>query len=334
MVILQRAVQYFEAETEGVHEIPLITTPYTDKKIPIPTILLLVFSVLLLIAFAVVTFILIRKRTKNWGYSLIVGLAAYLVFVYALNMVVLFGVNYIPGLSTYFETHMLVYNLIMMVFAFLFETLAVLVGLKIYQSTAEKRELAPELGAPLIYGFAFYLAAILVSQQLTYSFEYVMVCASINQMGFDTAVSAMVDGGIAEEEAISSLLALTDQNPVEYLLDSFVFMAKACIQTSAIVLTYGVYNKKLEKKFLGAALGLLAAYYIPSIISFFVELPTIVMFIMTILIGAAVVFVAYRIVSKYMPDDLRELLVIKQQSGGKKGSSKQQKMPKIVMPKD
>lgn len=324
-----------DASGETAAAIDPIVTPYSDRTIPVLTIVFLIVGVLLLLAFAVASFIMIQKRTKNWGYGLLTGLASYLLFSYAVNMLIIFGLNKIPGAEAYFAAHEKLYNLIMMFVAMGLELCAVFLGYRYYKVSAEKRNMQPEPGSAVIFGWAFYLGAILVSQQMTYSLEYTLVCISINQMGFDPAVTAMVEGGTSEEEAIAGLLQMVEQNPFEYLMDTFAYFVKAFLQTSAAVLIYGCFYGKLEKKFMLTAAVTIMVYYIPGLLSVVTNIPTWAAFAAALAIGGAFTYNAYRIIREKMPDELRAFLEIKKSSGsfGGRGKKEPQKMPKIVMPK-
>ncbi len=324
-----------------------VVTQYSDMKVPAFSMIALAGGALLLIVIGIIAFIQVKNRTFNWGPGVIAGLLFNVLFCYLAYTMVMSGISLIPGMKAMSEDparadrYTFILSMTGTVFSFILEGVAAFFGVRYAFRMLDRRHLKTNIGAALAYGVSAYAAAIFLGQQITYSFQYLMIMSAVNQSGFDGTLTMMVQNGEDLEAATNALLSLTKTPGFVYLGEHAAYVLSALAQTAAAVLFYGVRGEKLEKKYTVAAFGVLIITAIPNLIGYtsaYLEfgIPSWILFVLSVLLTAGVVFYTVKVVAKYMPDDVKMLKSKHHdnRSGGLFGKKPEEpkKMPKIVMP--
>ena len=311
-----------------------IVTEYSDVTIPVLTIVMIAVGALLIIAAVVAAFLIIKKHGRNWGLMLLTGLASYLIINYMISSLLMFGVQKIPGAAEYMEANPIPTSLISLLVSLILEFLSIFLGLKYGFNLYAKRNLSMDLPSVLMFGLAFLVGAVLISKQLTYSLEYILFSTQINKMGFDPAVTSMVQNGADQDEAMNTILTIARQNSFGYLFDSLSYITRGIADTCAAVIMYGVMSEKLEKKHYVTAGVILFTVFIPGLMGvIFGDEGVALRFAVCLVYAAGAVFVTWKLLSNHMQEDLARMKVIVEPPLKRK-KEEPKKMPKINMPKD
>lgn len=332
--LMKIGMLFNEAETE-IPAIEPIVTGYGDMKVPGMTIAVLIFSILLLIAFGVAAFLLLKDRTFGWQQPLLVSAIAYILFTSLLYMGVLVGISNIPPLEARFNENMNLYATISIIWAILMELAAMYFGYRFIVKRMQKSHGRVNLAVPLGMGVGFYVMGILISSELSNFLYYIMYAVNVNSVGLDAMVTSMVEQGADVREATEAVIGFASQSPMLFLMDALSYVFKAVVETGGLIAIYGVLTEKLEKKWLIFGFGIVPLYFIPNVIAtFWPESPIWLRLLIVLLIVAGAVYASIYMVKKYMPEDVNMLKHSIRRDGGGSRKNKQQppRMPKIVMP--
>lgn len=320
------------AEVTGVGNAVTVTTEYAGTKVPAVTMIMVSFSVLLILVVGIVGIVYAVKRFKNWGPGLISGIIAQLLFCFLLYVAVMFGISKIPGGENLAVDRPLWYCVLEYCITMVMTVLGVYLGIRYAVSTGKKRAMSMNVGLPLTFGAAFLLASLMEGETLTYPIQYIMISLSVNKIGFDPAVASMVEGGVEEEQAIAALLELVNANWFAYFCECMSIICSAVVNTCAAMIFYGVYDDKLQKKWLAYAFGGFLVFWIPGLINQIVKLPTVLILILMLVITAGMIWFTRKAVSEEMPREWEALVSKAPASTHSKKKEEPPKMPKIKMP--
>ena len=320
------------AETETLPAIDPIVTEYSDVKVPAGLFIMLALMAVILIAVAVVSFIYINRHGTNYAQSITLALLSYIGLNYFVYSLALFGLQYIPGVMDFAAAHARTMQMLTLIFAMAMELLAMYLAVRLSVRASRKRSYYIDICTALMIGLVFYLAAIFISRHLSFTFEYFFYGLTINRLGFDQAVTEMVQAGANKDEAIASILELAEQNPWDYFWDSLIFILTGIQQTAAAIVLYGVFTDQLEKKWMLLSAGFIVSTYAASAVSIIFFAPVLVRFLILLVISAATLYITWRILKGPMSREIYTLTHRKQKEPPK--DDKPAKMPTIVMPKD
>ena len=334
--------------TEGITIDPIVTG-YGDLKIPVLSIIMMGVASVLLLGAMVFGFLVIINRTDNWGTGLLAGIGSYLIFCYLIYMLLQLGLNTLPFTKETVQSNPEQFTSIMTILSGLLVCVAIFLALKYTFNQAMKRGKQVTIGAPLAVGVGMFTAAALLNHEISTTVQYMAMCISINQMGFDAAVTAtvqsMVSGGeYALEEAtklaVDSILSVVNEPSLGFLMNALYYISIGVLETASAVLVYGYMNEKLEQKWIFVGFGGLMLSVIPNVLATLVGLPNAASVSMIVVIAAAVAFATIRLAKKYMPEDVKSLGYNHRKSsgsggfGGDRKDKTPPKMPHIVMPTD
>lgn len=324
--------QLFSADTAEVGEMVEIVTQYSDKRVPTLNIVMIGVSMVVLIAALIVSFILLRNRTHNWGTGLIVGITAYLVR-YLSYYLMMIGLDFIKPVSEFAIAHQSLVQLIIAVVLMIVQGLVVYFGMVYIYRQSGKWKQPMDISSPLAFGVGYLTAWLLVGQEISYFFNEIQNCISINGAGFDTMVSFLVDSGrYTEEAAVQALLTIVDLNAFHYLMDALSTVLTAVQVACIAVVFYAVITGKAVKKWTAYGLGFVVLANIYGITSVYVR-NMVILFVLCIVVTAVILYFTIRLVKENCPDDIKMLAYTRKMQEADE-EKKKKKMPKIVMPKD
>ncbi len=321
-----------EAVTDATEAVEVIHTPYSDMTIPLISIIAVGVGIAILLAAMIVGVILIRRRTRNFGYSVLTGIAAYITFCYLFYVAIFFLLGKIGSVKAFFDANPETSALIQLIAGLILEALAIFVGVLVIRKLNGRSGRKTDISVALGFGLAFFIATLIVNNVLTTNFEYILACVSINRMGFDEAVTLMVQNGLTEEAAIESVYGMCVQPWYLYLVDGLSYVIKAVLLLSVTIIVYGVQTRQLSKYFYFAAFGLEIVYYVPGLFKSETTAAGLIRFGTSLLIAAYAFRLAVRLTKRYMPMDYRILKRAEKPEKPKDDNKPQEKMPKIVMP--
>ncbi|MBQ1376707.1 MAG: hypothetical protein IIY77_01935 [Lachnospiraceae bacterium] len=324
-----------EAVTQAAADIDVdaLVEKYGQMKVPALTMVMTAAVVVFLVVLIVLGFIYVSRHYVNFSNGIYAGILAELIFGYVAYGALNFAFQKIGPVDQFLKAHQQLGDCLLILVAVILECLAVFLGMKYLLRMNGKRHLETNIGHVVTFGLSTYAAAILVSQQLTYAIEYIMVSNTMNSLGMEVAVYQMLINGASEAEADATVRGMVESSWLKFLWDGFTYVLRAVVVTSSAVLVYGTERRGLDrKKWLPIAVLMIAAYYIPTLLNTVTEVHAAVLIVLTLLITAACAFIALRTVYKEMPSDWEDLKRKPVKKPKKKDSDKDKKMPKIVMP--
>lgn len=322
----------FSADTTAVNEVVEVVTQYSDKRVPAINFVMIATSIVLLLAFLIVSFIVLRNRTHHWGTGLIVGITAYLVRYLSYFLMVI-GVEFIAPVSAFAIAHQKLIQLVIAVVLMIVQGLVLYFGMLYVYRQSGKWNQPMDISTPLAFGVGYLTAWVLVGQEISYFFNEFQNCITINSAGFDKTISFMLETErYTEESAIQALLAIVDQNAFYYIMDSLSTVMTAVQVTCIVVVFYAVLTGKVNKKWGAYGLGFVVLSNLYGIASVFVKIMGI-LFVLCIAVTAVIVYFTISLVKANCTDDIRMLSYTRRMQE-KDEENRKKKMPKIVMPKD
>lgn len=318
----------------------LITTEYSDLKVPTGTLIFLVAAMVLLIAVAVACFIVIKRHCVNWGMTIMTAAASFLLFSYLAYNAVFYALGMIPAVREQLNTNGTLLILLFLLFCLITDFLAVFLGMKYVVSQNTKRNLYYDLGTPAVFALSIYAVSLfieipnsLTAAPLNGFFNYFTLFSTINTSGFDPFVNSLIQNGMASADVVEQLVDYMSQSIWSYVFETFWAISRLVFFLSACVLIYGVLREKLEKKMIGLAAAVILLSLLPKTLVYF-GLHPIIATVMALVFAAAVFYYTLMIVKKQMPEELERVSHKIDNSYNKRNQNKNKPMPKIVMPKD
>jgi len=324
---------FLGTEPETLPTIEPIVTEYSDVTIPISLLVIFVVMAVVLLAAVVVAFIFIKNRGTNFGQSIMFALLFYLGINYFVFNLSLYGLQMLPGVADFAKAHNRTMQLFMLFWEMLLSMVSMYLGLRYAVRQSRKRAYYIDICTALIYGLVFYTAALFVSRHLVFSIEYTIYGGYINSVGFDAAVTSMVQNGAKQDEAIATILDFARQKPIDHVFYSLNFILTGIQQTTAAVVLYGLFTDQLEKRWLLGAAAIYAGAYLGPAVSVIFKAPVFVNTLVSLAANAAAVYVVWRLLNGPMSKEMYTL-THKKVKEEKQKPDEPEKMPTIVMPKD
>ncbi len=343
--ILVRAA---EGTTEAAVDLETVATEFSGLKVPIINMVMMGLStVLLFVAVGFCIYYLV-DRTDNWGFGLIAGVAGYLLFCSFLFALIQIGLSYLPLTKDYVNNpdNARQYGAIMAVVSVLLNCVGILLALKYVSSQMMKRGQTMTIGTPLAIGAGTLVAIMLTGGVLRNTVSLILASVGVNQMGFDEAVTTMAENlinngqytieqvDLARAEATDYLHSFMMQPSFTWLLSGFVYyILFGLINACFAVILFGKMNERLENKWVLAAVGMMILYMIPHALTSYLVISNWAAVLIDLAVTAAAVYLTFRLVKEYMPDELKSLTYSHRKNRNKKkDDDKPKKMPHIVMP--
>ena len=319
--------------TQAAIDTEALVEKYGNLKVPQLTMIMMGVIIVALIAVIIIGFVYIHRHFPDYANAIFIGVLSELIFGYLIYGGSTFLLSKVDAVNTFMTNHETAYNAILVILSVILDSLAVILGMKYLFKYNEKRNVRTNIGAAFTFGLAMYTAAIMTGQQLTFAFEYIMYGTMMNNLGLDTAIYQMMVNGVTEKDAVDSVNALINTSWLKFLWEGCSYVLKALVKTCAAVIMYGIYKEKLERKLLYAGIGMIAAYFIPTLLNLLLKAPGALCIVLTVLITIGAVVLTAVLIHKHMPEDEED---IKRKPLKKKHytDNSQQKMPKIVMPDD
>jgi len=311
-----------------------VVTEYSSTKVPVITMVMVAVSILLVIAAAIAGFIYVVKHFQNWGTGVISGVLAQLLFCFLIYVLIMFGLSKLEAWSTWSAENEDGANLVAYLISMFLNLSAVLLGVMYAVNSARRKSLPVNVGLALGFAAAFLVSSLMEGQQITYPFQYIMISMSVNDMGFDAAVASMMEGGIAEEEAIGYLLQLCRTDWVNYLCEDLSVLLSAVANACGAVLFCGLFDDRLDSKWYGYAIGGMLLFWVPGLLSGVLNISSPVLTALMLLVDAAFIYVTYKALAKEMPEDWQLMKAKGSRIVHEKKKEEPPKMPKINMPVD
>lgn len=305
-----------------------------DQKVPTLTIICIVLSLILCLGVPIGFFLFIRKRIRIAGQAVIFGVLGYMVASTILVQLTYGLILMMPGAQELLTNNAVLQNVVAMAITGLYEVLGFFLGMKLLQKTLDRRGYRMDLGCAFLFALG-YTAAAVITVTSSGLLQYLMVASSINGSGMQALAESV------EEAARADFLVAMDEfinSPsANYLLDGLSAVFQFVFRVGLAVLCYGVVSGKLKNTIMAVAVGAEALFMIPLLLVYLGIFPTLwITEACYVLIDVLLVYYCIRILKDDMKDEWEKLLEKPKDDGkpNRPGGNKQQKMPKIVMPKD
>ncbi|MBQ6036049.1 MAG: hypothetical protein IJL43_01950 [Lachnospiraceae bacterium] len=306
------------------------------QVIPTANIVYAIAAAVLLVAAAIVGFIILKRHASNWGNSLIYGLLAGVAFIALLPMLLSAVISIIPAWAEFLTTNKTGNQIVSIILQFVVNCAAFIVGMILLKKSSEKTHQPFDVGSGIMFGFGVFMVELFIGQQLSFYVQYIPACLSINQMGYDEAVKSVVESGLTEEQAQEYLKNLAEFGGAELLYNAVTFLLKGVLEVFAGAVAYGLISGKFPKSCYGLLVGGFAVFYGFNL-AFYLMSANSILYIAAVAVLAAVYgFITIRLVKRYVPDEWERFKEKKtgRTSGFPTREKTQQKMPKINMPKE
>ena len=322
----------------------VITTEYSGLTVPTFTLIFQGIAMALLVAAIIAGFILVKRHCVNWGYSIMTGAAAYMLFSLVVYYLVFIGLSLIPGVRDKLSNDKNLFVILSMIVGLICDFLSVFLGMKYVVYQNQKRNAYYDLGTPAIFALAIYAVSLFIGipnsilpASLSSSggglFYFFSLFSTVNTVGFDTLITNLAQNGVSSAEAVEWLAACINQSVWTYVFELFFVLSRLVFFLCASVLAYGVLREKLEKKYMGMIAAYIFLSLLPVALASF-GLHAIICTAMAIVFAAAVFYYTLRIVRQRMPEELERVSHKIENNNNRRNQNKNKPMPKIVMPKD
>ena len=318
----------------------LITTEYSDLKVPTGILIYLVCAIVLLLAVTVVCFIVIKRHCVNWGMSIMTAAAAFLLFSYLVYNGIFYVLGVIPGVRDVLSANGTLLIILFLIFGAICDFLSVYLGMMYAVKQNAKRNMYYDIGTAAIFAVAIYTVTLIIEipNSLTAApvngfFNFFTLFSTINTAGFDTFLTNLAQNGVAVPELTEQLVGYVTQSIWSYVFETFWAITRLVFFLSASVLIYGVFREKLEKKMLGLAAAVILISLIPKALAY-LGLHPVICTAMAIVFAAAIFYYTLLIVKKQMPEELDRVSRRIENNNNRRNQNQNKPMPKIVMPKD
>lgn len=305
----------------------LTTTNVADlidvtQKVPIISIIAMVFSLIVLIAVPVAYFIYLKNRGNIQMITLLGGLVAYMAGTGIVAQVIYIGITFIKPVNEYLINNS---NVSLMV-SILISVTAELVSIFAIYKLLFKKIVGFDNG--LLFGLGFFIGEIISTVGMSL-FSSISLAMAINSNGIEAMFEGMEQSQI--EESVYILKTFLEISTSEYLVQGIHTVFGFMFRIGLIVLIYMMFEKKLPMYFIAIVIAVRCIFTIPYVLygigivnSVVVE--EIIFAAITILFSLGVLYV----MKEKMPEEIEKL----KEKSNKKSKNKPAKMPKIVMPKD
>ena len=306
------------------------------QVIPTANIVYAIAAAVLLVAAAVAAFIILKRHASSWGNSLIYGLLAGVAFIALLPMLLSAVITLIPSWAEYLTTNETGNQVVSIILQLIVNCAAFIVGMILLKKSSEKTHQPFDAGSGVMFGFGVFLVELFIGQQLSFYVQYIPACLSINQMGYEAAVSSVVESGLTEEQAQEYLKNLSEFGGVELLYNAVTFLLKGVLEVFAGVVAYGLISGKFKKNSLALLIGGFVAFYALNLVFYLTSADSILYIAAVAVLIAVYGFITLKLVKQYIPDEWDRFKKVKygSTSGFPTREKTPKKMPKINMPKE
>ena len=320
-----------ETASIGLLAAALDTSISMDQKVPALTIICIVLSLIMCVGAPIGFFLVIRKRIRVVGQAVIFGVLGYMVASTILVQLTFGLILMMPGATDLLNNNPAIQRILGVALTALYEVLGFFLGLKFLQRTLDRRGYRMDLGCALLFSLG-YTAAAVISVTSSGLIQYLMVASSINGTGMQALVDAVEES--AQENFLLAMNEFINSPSANYLLDGLSAVFHFVFRTCLAILCYGVLSGKMKTSTMAVAVGAEAVFVIPLLLVYLGVFPTMwFVEICYLIIDGLLVYYVLRVLKDYMKDEWEKLLEKPKDNNNRPGG-KQQKMPKIVMPKD
>lgn len=320
-----------EIASIGLLTAALDTSISMDQKVPALTIVCIVLSLILCLGVPIGFFLFIRKRIRIAGQAVIFGVLGYMVASTILVQLTYGLILMMPGIKDVVMNSSMVQSIVAMTLTGLYEVVGFFLGMKLLQRTLDRRGYRMDLGCAFLFALG-YTAAAVISVTSAGLLQYLMIATSINGTGMQALVDSVDEA--AKENFLLAMNEFINSPSANYLLDGLSAVFQFVFRTCLAILCYGVISGKLKSTTMAVAVGAEAVFILPLLLVYLNIFPTLwITEICYLIIDALLVYYVVRIMKDYMKEEWEKLLE-KPKDNNRPGGKQQQKMPKIVMPKD
>lgn len=307
------------------------------QRVTVPSMISMVFSIILAIAVPVLLFLYLKHRYKLEPYVALYSLLAYMLGGYLIPNILgiaLQWVDFQTGIFTESET--LYYILVSLLTVGLILA-AIWIAMKFV-----RRRTKISLGLSVLFALCLCIIP-LCTQTISYLGNYLSIAATVNNGGLRDIVAGMLEQEDTTREQVEGLLEaigfLCSGEVLYYLMMALDVLLMIPIQAGVCAILGGILTNRIPRAHTKLVLLIEAVYAAALLLRNVGFTDSLVFAELLYLITAAVsLFVAYREAKQYMADDLSRLFgkpnpeLNNKNNDNKPGTG--HKMPKIVMPKD
>lgn len=325
-----------------IHLLPVLTEMTPDdfgfdytSKVPTLSMIAMVLSIILAIAVPIILFLYLKRRFRLNPQPVIYGLLAYMLGAYLIPSFISMGLQAINSATGIFDAVPFAYAALVAIMVAALELASLYLGMKFMLKRSPLT-----LGIALLFAILFN-AFPLLQQTVSTQIDYLSISATINQTGMYEIVADLIEEGTADKETIQKLLdsvsSLISSDFFYYILLALDILLMIPIHMGICAILAGRINGTIPKEG-GRLIFIISGVYAISTFLRYMNIISspLIAELIYVMIGAASLYLAYRLLQAFQPDDLKRLLGKPDPSLKKKKDDKNQKpkMPKIVMPKD
>ena len=311
-----------------------VVTEYADSRFPTVQIITLILAMVIMIAVSVYGIVFIAQRGTNWTYALMPIMFFCLLF----NYVPIYALQFISPVVDFANSNPTQWQIISISISVVLEVLSIFIATRVVVKQAQKRGYYIDITTALLFGPIYFIASILILDQIMGCFTWLVYGTTLNSMGFDNfVVSLMNANDFTEKEAVEAALRLISANPFDCVLDTLATCAEFMTRCAIGIVFFGYFTREIEKPYLFYGFGFELLEYIACMILALFNLSSLFNFLLKTAVAAISCFLVYRQLLKGpMNSDLYTLTHKKEKKKPttKSGADPNKKMPTINMPKD
>ena len=311
-----------------------VTTEYADAKFPVIQIITLILAIVIMLAVSVYGIVFIVQRGTNWTYSLMPIMFFCLLF----NYVPIYALQFIKPVVDFAASHPSAWKIISVSISVILEVVSIFVATRVVVGQSQKRGYHIDITTALLFGPVYFIAAILILDQIMGCFTWLVYGTTLNSMGFDAFVETLMNANeLTEKEAVEAALRIIDAPPFDCIWDTLAMAAELLTRCAIGVVFYGYFTREIEKPYLFYGFGFQLLEYIACLILSVFNLTSIFNLLLKAIVAAICCFLVYtQLLKGPMSADMYTLTHKKERKKPKttKGADPNQKMPTINMPKD
>lgn len=265
------------------------------RYVPVMSVTLLAFTCFFALMVPIVAIILFRKKFHCSFSALFYGAADYLSVEFMLCQISWLLLLLIPV----FQTASLAYVIVgLIVAALIFEG-----GRYLLMRMLVRQNVS--FGSVFLFATGVFAVNSFMNV-LTTSFETFVIAITINDTGLETLAA---EAGENAMDMLRTIEPLLDSHPFIYLMPGLDLFVNLLFHISASVLVYAVCRGKVQKHYLPVVMGLRFIYELPGYLYSYGLIITnpYVAEVISVIVTAAIAYMAYHITKIEMPDELTSL---------------------------
>lgn len=319
----------------------LLATAYAGSTVSMGMIVTYGICLVLMVAIAVAVAMWLRNHVKNWVYPVFAGAAFSLTLTYLAPQILNYAINLIPPAREFAEKNLALITILMGVFQFAAECLAIFLGVFYFLRSSKKKDIYPTVAHMFSFGLAFYIVQLLAEGTLFGYYEGIFVSNTINSSTFEGLLTSLVqEGGNTQEEVERYLLGFVNARPFDAVVSAIVLIARGVIYTASSVVLYGVLTKKAKPAYAVLSFALIQLFVCMTVTAGMSNagmlgfaFPSYLSLILSLLLASGAVVLIIYFLKVPLKDECYSLKYSRK-AELKKQEEKKNKMPTIVMPKD